>query len=141
MKRYPCRSRLIISCRETNNRLTKVAVSLEHHIKHVNYVDVSMPLGAEDLVRENVEWLTPVTMVAKVQAAFPDVTAAQIHTAWMQMSQQYWRRDDNQLPSAVKLLGEFRDEGDIFEPPDVPGGRDPMLGYEEDSQTLERTLH
>ena len=41
MKHYPCHSHLIISCHETNNGLTKVAVSLEHHIKHVNYVDVS----------------------------------------------------------------------------------------------------
>ena len=69
----------------------KVAVHLDHHAKHVHYVDVSMPPGALDIVRENVEWLTPVAMVAKVQAAFPDVTAGQIHTAWMQMSQQYWR--------------------------------------------------
>ena len=91
MKRYPCRSRLIISCRETTDGVTKVAVHLDHHAKHVHYVDVSMPPGALDIVRENVEWLTPVAMVAKVQAAFPDVTAGQIHTAWMQMSQQYWR--------------------------------------------------
>lgn len=78
--------------------VTKVAIHLDHHAKHVHYVDVSMPPGALDIVRENVEWLTPVTMVAKVQAAFPDVTAGQIHMAWMQMSQQYWRRDDLQLP-------------------------------------------
>jgi len=122
MKRYPCRSRLIISCRETKDGLTKVAVHLDHHAKHVHYVDVSMPPGALDIVRENVEWLTPVAMVAKVQAAFPDVTAGQIHTAWMQMSQQYWRRDDLQLPSAEKLLADFGDDVDVFNPQEVPDG-------------------
>lgn len=122
MKRYPCRSRLIISCHETNNGSTKVAISLNHHKKHINYVDVSMPAGALDIVRENVEYLTPVAMVGKVQAAYPDVTAAQIHTAWTQMSQQYWRRDDMQLLSATKLLNEFTDEVDVFEPQDVPDG-------------------
>ncbi|KAF8157930.1 hypothetical protein B0H34DRAFT_844796 [Crassisporium funariophilum] len=111
-----------ISCRKTGDRLTKVAISLEHHTKHVNYVNVSMPPGALDLVCKNVEWLTPVAMVAKVQAAYPDVTAAQIHTAWMQMSQQYWRQDDIQLPSAAKLLGEFGDDVDIFNPQGVPDG-------------------
>ena len=89
MKHYPCCSCLIISCCEINNGLTKVAVSLEHHIKHVNYINVSMPLGALDFVCKNLEWLTPVAMVAKVQAAYPDITAAQIHMAWMQMSQCY----------------------------------------------------
>lgn len=100
--------------------VTKVAVHLDHHAKHVHYVDVSMPPGALDIVRENVEWLTPVAMVAKVQAAFPDVTAGQIHTAWMQMSQQYWRRDDLQLPSAEKLLADFGDDVDVFNPQGVP---------------------
>ena len=122
MKRYPCRSRLVISCRETKDGSTKIAVRLEHHAKHMNYVDVAMPLGALDIVRENVKWMMPVAMVAKVQVAHPHVTAGQIHTAWTQMSQQYWRRDDLQLPSTAKLLGEFGDEVDVFDPQGIPDG-------------------
>lgn len=72
----------------------KVAIHLDHHAKHVHYINVSMPPGALDIMPENVEWLMPVMIVAKVQAAFPDGTAGQIHTAWMQMSQQYWRQLD-----------------------------------------------
>jgi hypothetical protein len=56
-------------------------VQLKHAGKYVNYTDVSMPAGALDIVRENMQWLTPVAMVGKVQAAFPAVTAAQIHRA------------------------------------------------------------
>ncbi|KAJ6552665.1 hypothetical protein DFH09DRAFT_925044 [Mycena vulgaris] len=79
-----------------------------------------MPQGALDIVRENVEWLTPVAMVSKVQASFPQVTAAQIHRAWMEMSEIFWRRDDAQLPSAAKLLEEHGNDVDIFTPEEVP---------------------
>ncbi|KAG6857900.1 hypothetical protein C0991_004334, partial [Blastosporella zonata] len=76
--------------------------------------------GALSIVRENVEWLTPVSMVGKVQAAFPEVTAQQVYTVWSQMSQLYWRRDDLQLPSAAKLLAEYPEDVDVFSPVDVP---------------------
>lgn len=123
MKRYPCRSRLIISCRANAARGKRtITIQLEHHTKHVQYVDVSMPPGAAKMIREHVEWLTPVAMVAKVQAAYAGVNAAQIHRAWMDMSQLFWRRDDLQLPSAKKLLEEFTDMVDIFSPKAIPDG-------------------
>ncbi|KAJ7712298.1 hypothetical protein B0H16DRAFT_1437028 [Mycena metata] len=81
-----------------------------------------MPQGALDMVREHVEWLTPVAMVGKVQAEYPTVTAAQIHRAWMEMSEAFWRRDNLQLPSAAKLLDEHGDDVDVFTPTDVPEG-------------------
>ncbi|KAG6881352.1 hypothetical protein C0995_002229 [Termitomyces sp. Mi166 len=61
-------------------------------------------------------------MVAKIQASFPGVTANQIHTAWGELSQVYWRRDDLQLPSARKLLNELPDEVEVFEIKDLPEG-------------------
>ncbi|KAJ6617365.1 hypothetical protein B0H10DRAFT_1760364, partial [Mycena sp. CBHHK59/15] len=111
MKRYPCGSKLAISCRmnKDDDELT-VAVQLCHAVKHTAYVDVSMPAAALDMIRENVEWSTPVEMVGKVQKAFPNVSAPQIHRAWTEMSEVYWRRDDAQLPSAEKLLHEFGDD-------------------------------
>ncbi|KAJ6614515.1 hypothetical protein B0H10DRAFT_1803283, partial [Mycena sp. CBHHK59/15] len=123
MKRYPCGSKLSISCcsKELDEELT-VAVQLRHAAKHVSYVDVSMPEAALDMIRENVEWMTPVAMVTKVQAAFPDVSAAQVHRAWTELSEVYWRRDDAQLPSAEKLLQEHGDDIDLFKPEGVPEG-------------------
>ncbi|KAF7354458.1 SWIM-type domain-containing protein [Mycena venus] len=103
MKRYPSKSKLAISCqtsREDDDELD----------------------GALDMILEDVEWLIPVAMVSKVQAAFPTVTAAQIHRAWMEMSEIYWRRDDLQLPSAAKLLEEHGEDVDIFKPENVPEG-------------------
>ncbi|KAG6835378.1 hypothetical protein H0H93_002014, partial [Arthromyces matolae] len=122
MKRYPCHSRLVITSRETEASMVRVTVRLVHGARHVTYTDVAMPEGALAIVRENVEWLTPVAMVNKVQATFPEVTAAQIHTAWSQMSQLYWRRDDEQLPSAARLLTEFPADVDVFTPVSVPDG-------------------
>jgi hypothetical protein len=124
MKRFHCRSRLTISCHQHDEDAPELTVSvrLEHHKNHVHYVDVAMPPGAAEMIRENVEWLTPVTMVAKVQAAYPDVTAAQIHAAWMEMSQIFWRRDNLQLPSAEKLLSEYDDDVDVFKPENIPEG-------------------
>ena len=112
IKCYPCHSHLIISCHETEDRLTKITIHLEHHVKHVHYVNVSMPPGALDIICENVGQLTPVAMVAKVQAAFPDITAGQIHTA---TGEQYWGRDNLELPSAEKLPADFGDDVDVFE--------------------------
>ncbi|KAJ7909714.1 hypothetical protein B0H13DRAFT_2330063 [Mycena leptocephala] len=108
--------------RKNDDEQLYVTVLLKHAGKHVSYVDVSMPLEGLDMIHENVEWLTPVAMVTKVQAAFPQVTAAQIHRAWMEMSEVFWQFDDDQLLSTKKLLEEHSDDVDIFEPEDVPEG-------------------
>ncbi|KAJ7893508.1 hypothetical protein B0H13DRAFT_2339644 [Mycena leptocephala] len=97
LKRYPCESKLSISCRtrKDDKENLYVTVQLKHAGKHVSYTDVSMPPEALDMIRENVEWLTPVAMVGQIQATFPSVTAAQIHRAWMEMSEMFWRCDDD----------------------------------------------
>lgn len=124
MKRYKCRSRLLISCHKIEGSLSKVSILMEHHIKHVDYLDVRMPDEAKEMIREQAEWATPVVLLAKVQASFPDITASQVHAAWQQMSQLYWRKDDVQLLSASKLLSEYGQDVDVFEPKDVPEGVD-----------------
>ncbi|KAJ7833625.1 hypothetical protein B0H14DRAFT_2364226, partial [Mycena olivaceomarginata] len=123
MKRFPCGSKLSISCRThpTEHEQLTVTVQMEHSA-HIPYLDVSMPQEALDMINANVEWLTLVAMVQRVQAAFPVVSAAQIHTAWRELSQGFWRRDDKQLPSTEKLLREYPDDVDVFEPEDVPDG-------------------
>jgi hypothetical protein len=122
MKRFPCHSKLSISCRGINDGdgTMLVTVQLEHHHQHANYVDVSMPPEALQMIRDNLEWLTPTAMVTKIQATFPNVTRLQIHTAWSEMSEVFWRRDKEQLPSAKMLLEEFGEEVDIFMIADVP---------------------
>lgn len=81
-----------------------------------------MPPEAMQMIEEQVAWLTPSVMASKVRAAHPQVSAAQIYNAWREHSQTHWRRDSLQLPSARKLLVEFENEVDIFEPIDVRKG-------------------
>ena len=97
-------------------------INIHHHFKHIHYVDVLMPPEAMQMIEENVAWLTPSAMASKVQVAHPKVSAAQIHNAWQEHSQTHWCRDILQLPSARKLLVEFRNEVDVFNPIDVPEG-------------------
>jgi len=97
-------------------------INLQHHFKHVRYVDVSMPPEAMQTIEEQVAWLTPSAMMSRIRAAYPEVSAAQVYNAWREHSQTHWRRDDLQLPSAKKLLTEYGDEVDIFEPVNVPEG-------------------
>jgi hypothetical protein len=97
-------------------------MNLQHRIKHVHYVDVSMPPEAMLMIEEQVAWLTPSAMASKVRAAYPEVSVAQVYNVWREHSQTYRRRDDLQLPSAKKFPAEFGYEVDAFEPVSVPEG-------------------
>ncbi|KAJ7757209.1 hypothetical protein DFH07DRAFT_742226, partial [Mycena maculata] len=99
MKRYRCGSFLSVRCQggEEEDAAPTITVKLKHSGKHVSYLDISMPPAALAMIRDNVQWLTLVAMVNKVQAAFPVVTAAQIHRVWMEMSELFWHFDDDQL--------------------------------------------
>ena len=74
------------------------------------------------MVQDLAEWSTPATMAVKIQLAHPQVTTKQIHMAWRELSQTYWRRDDDQLLSAKKLLAEYSDDVDVFELVGLPEG-------------------
>lgn len=90
-------------------------IYVQHHVKHVLYVDVGMPPEALQMIQEQAEWSTPAEMATKIQSVYPQVTTKQIHAAWRGLSQEYWRRDDIQLISAKKLLAEYGDAVDIFD--------------------------
>ncbi|KAK7438928.1 hypothetical protein VKT23_009431 [Stygiomarasmius scandens] len=57
---------------------------------------------------------TPNALVPVVQAEFPNITAAQIYTAWIKLSEELWKRADNQLESAKQLLEELGDEVEVM---------------------------
>jgi hypothetical protein len=122
MKRYNCQSRLSITYWEKKAGSPYIVINLQHHFKRVHYVDISMPPEAMQMIEEHVEWLAPSAMVSKVRSAYPQVSNAQITTAWRELSKIHWHRDDLQLPSAKKLLAEYGDEVDIFEIENLPEG-------------------
>ena len=116
------KSKLIITYHQKRAGQPYLIINLQHHVKHVHYVDVSMLPEAMLMIEKQVAWLTPSAMVSKVQAAYPEVSAAQVYNAWCEHSQTHQRCDDLQLPSAKKLLTEFGDEVDVFELVNVPDG-------------------
>ena len=68
-----------------------IRVKLQHFDNHAPYYDVEMPPEAATMIRENLEWSTLVSLVPKIQAAHPNVTANQIHAAWTGMSETLWK--------------------------------------------------
>jgi hypothetical protein len=108
--------------RQNKNGSHHIFVNLQHHVNHVLYVDVGMPPEALQIIQEQAEWSTPAAMAAKIQSIYPQVTTKQIHAAWRGLSQAHWRCDDEQLPSARKLLDEYGDDIDVFEPEGLPEG-------------------
>ncbi|KAF7371915.1 SWIM-type domain-containing protein [Mycena venus] len=93
----------------------KITVSLQHRDSPVHYYDVALPPGAAGMIREGLEWSTPVAMVGKIRAVYPSVTAAQVHSAWTEMSKILWKHAEMKLPSAKLLLKEFGNEVDVLD--------------------------
>jgi hypothetical protein len=115
MHRFDCDSNLWVKCLTgTIDGEKQIVVSLRHRDSHVHYYDVALPSGAAGMIREGLEWSTPVAMVGKIQAVYPTVTAGQIHSAWTEMSKILWKRAEMQLPSAKILLEEFGDDVDFL---------------------------
>lgn len=97
-------------------------VRLRHLDKHPCYTDVSMPAEVLEYIQANLEHFTPVEMAKKIRTDYPRISAAQIHKAWSESSKELWRRDDDQLTSAKKLLEEYGDDVEVFETPGLPEG-------------------
>jgi hypothetical protein len=116
MRRYNCKSCLNISCRDTDGKGTRtITIWLKHGEPHTPYYDVAVPPEASAMIRQDLEWSTPNSIMKKVQSMFPNVTATQVHTAWTTMSEILWKRDQLQLPSATILLKENSKDVDMFD--------------------------
>lgn len=83
---------------------------LNHGVRHLHYFNVDLPDGAAEIIRHSIEHSLPSQLVPEVQATYPKVSAKQVHRAWSTMSQIMWRRAENQLESAQKLMEEFGDD-------------------------------
>ena len=123
MHHFECGSSLNITCQKVDKEASKriVVINLQHNINHTPYYDVAMPPEALKIIQNSIEWSTPVSLVAKIQSMYPNVSSKQIHLAWSAMSKTIWKKDEQQLPSAEKLLAEFPNEVDVFDLPKVDG--------------------
>jgi len=80
MEHFAYRSQFHVGIQAANQSgYWKVTILLNHHQNHKPYFDVTMPLEAITLIRDNREWTTPVSMAPQIQALHPNVLLAQIH--------------------------------------------------------------
>lgn len=122
MDRFKCQGELNIRIKEhwrDPTRLTTM-ISMKHQVRHVTYTDISMPSKALSFIQEKFN-STPGAIAADLVKRYPKITPKQVHTAWSRHSEKFWRRDDNALHSAAKLLKEFTGEVDHWEL-EVPDG-------------------
>ncbi|THU89691.1 hypothetical protein K435DRAFT_760822 [Dendrothele bispora CBS 962.96] len=115
MDRFDCSSRATISSRTFTRDQTKTLISIHfHHEKHhIPYYDVSMPQRVTDIIHENMGHCTPNNLVPLIQAEFPNITSAQVYSAWIKLSEELWKHAENPLESAKQLLEELRDEVEV----------------------------
>ncbi|KAF5311025.1 hypothetical protein D9619_008106 [Psilocybe cf. subviscida] len=119
MKRYNCQSHLTIRYHDEPKR-TYAEIILHHHIRHVRYLDVSMPPEAKSMIEEQAERATPSSLAVHIRQAYPHVSRDQIYRAWRELSEVHWKRDSCQIKSTTMLLKEFADDVDIFELRNLP---------------------
>ena len=77
-----------------------MSIQIQHHKRHNPYYDIAMPHEAANIIHENLEWTTLVSIIPKVQAAYPQITGKQVHWAWTEMSEVLWKHNHMQLPFA-----------------------------------------
>ena len=123
MHRYNCKSKLNIAYRTnpSGEKTYTITISLEHHLKHTPYYDVSLHPDAAALIRENLDWFSPHEVSKKVLAIYPSITANQVHSAWTTMSETLWKHNGEQLPSVKQLLGELKDDIAVLGLPGIDG--------------------
>jgi hypothetical protein len=112
MDRFDCKSGLRVTVQSDGVKQT-VTVRLQHHEDHVAYFEVGLPPEAAEIIRQNVRTVPASALVSEIQAKFPNVTAAQVHRAWSEMSEFLFKRAENHIESAEALLKEFEEQGKV----------------------------
>ncbi|EGO20838.1 hypothetical protein SERLADRAFT_417908 [Serpula lacrymans var. lacrymans S7.9] len=104
MQRFDCGSQLNVLCVKCTSGTRVVTIRLKHEQRHKPYYDVTIPPKAIQIIRNNIEWSTPVSITPKVQALYPHITGKQVHRAWTEMGEVLWKKDPVQLISVYILL-------------------------------------
>ncbi|KAL0563702.1 hypothetical protein V5O48_018363 [Marasmius crinis-equi] len=121
MKRFSCRSRLTITARTVADHV-EISIRMEHHEAHLVYVDVAIPVATVEYITDHLEF-KPHDLFKALRTEHNTLTSDQVYSAWLRLSEVLWRRDDNQMVSARKLLKELETAGevDVFNTVSVDG--------------------
>jgi hypothetical protein len=113
MKRFLCNLWLHLSLiRSHTQGPFCLQVTFRHSQKHYKYERANMDADAVDVIRDNLLTSTPTALVTTIQLRWPHITAAQVQNAWVVLSLELWRRDDDLIESACRLLQEMEENGE-----------------------------
>jgi hypothetical protein len=122
MDRFDCKGALTIRIKPHlwADNLHLITIMIQHEEAHVRYLDISMPAEAFEYIKSQLH-LTPGLIASQLAETFPELTQAQVYAAWSRLSEAYWKKDENPLVSARKLLEEDTRGVNIWEL-EVPEG-------------------
>jgi hypothetical protein len=116
MDRFNCNGELnvwAVPHHRFDDQLT-VKISILHHQRHVPYVNISMPPDGLDYIKEHIH-STPGLIGSELSKDYPDITQAQVYSTWSRLSEKYWKKHEDPIVSARKLLGSFEKDVDPWE--------------------------
>ncbi|KAL0574775.1 hypothetical protein V5O48_007186 [Marasmius crinis-equi] len=136
MKRYDCKSRLIITARMVDFQM-EVFIRMDHHDAHFVYKDVSMPETALEYIRDHLQF-KPNDLVKALRPDYRNIASAQVYSAWLRLSEILWKRDSDQMKSALCLLKELEKAGDVdvFDSTSVDGITQLAWGMKKVAQSM-----
>lgn len=117
MKRYDCASGLTIT---TNLYTHQATVMLKHHC-HPVYVDVRVQEDIKEYIAAHLDD-TPQKLFFDIMQNknISNLTQSQVYHWWLRLNQRHWKLAEDQMESAIKLLGNNEDKMEKI-PVAVPG--------------------
>ncbi|KAL0565472.1 hypothetical protein V5O48_016550 [Marasmius crinis-equi] len=86
MKRFNCKSRLVITMRTVNARV-EVFIRMQHNHAHLPYLDVAMPEAPLEYLGDHLEF-KPNGLVKTLRPQYRNITNAQVYSAWLRLSEE-----------------------------------------------------
>lgn len=116
MDRFECQGKLNVRIKQ-DQRIpsnTSVRVMMSHACKHVKYYSVSTPEEALKYIESRLNDV-PSQIYSTVARKWPQVTQAQVYSAWVRLSERMWKRDDSPIISSWKFLNQSPDDVDLWD--------------------------
>ncbi|RIB00258.1 hypothetical protein C2G38_2306711 [Gigaspora rosea] len=102
MQRFHCRGWLTLTI-----DLQKFQVTIElTHEYHAEYVDVRVMNEIKEYIQTNLQQM-PRNIWENLGTRSVNITEKQIYYWWMTLSQHIWKKDENQIQSAIKIIEQY----------------------------------
>ncbi|CAG8836484.1 24380_t:CDS:2, partial [Racocetra persica] len=104
MQRFHCGGWLTITI---NTKKNQVNIKLTHEY-HTEYIDVHVTNEVKEYIQNNIQQ-TPRMLWENICAKNINITEKQIYRWWMNFNQYIWKKDEDQIYSAIKIISAYKD--------------------------------